>query len=351
MRRVVNVLLISVIGVTGVIVALTVQGSEPEFITAEQAKEAVRAFEGISNLKFKTVKFYQYKEGPKRLHCFWYELEPEKGQPTKARMWKVDARTGKVVQVFYRDIITPEEAKEAVRAFEGMPNLKLKVVELCHFREGPFFCHWSYYKLEARVVDKKGQTKLWSWEVDARTGEVMRADYDVFLRLSPSDGRFDKDKCREIALKFAKEKYKGFDEMNLELIGEIWTTHYGWEFEWRQRLAYGAWGCNVVWVNVNPLDGSIIRYLALRSRQKQEPVRKPKITEREAIEIAKRKLKLVKVKKVSKPKLIAFPDGSTEWSLAIGGYTRSGMYIGAVMNIDAETGKVVYIAYECSGEG
>lgn len=245
-----------------------------------------------------------------------------------------------------QDLISPEQAKEAVRVFEGDPNLEFETIEL-DTEDDPEFLKvlppeipqpW-WYDLEASDGRK--------WEVDARTGEVTWAYYPDAkpnVRSENPFGPLTKEECRQIAENFARAKYAGFDDMNFEL-KERWTGQ-GWEFEWRQKLAYGALGGNSVKVEVNPADGRIQVYHALRVKQQQP--RQPKITREQAIEIAKQALGLVEIEGVE-TNLVATPAGNARWSVPMGGKLASGDYLGGIVYIDAETGSVLDIVYE-SGE-
>ena len=248
------------------------------------------------------------------------------------------------VQGVGQNLISPEQAMEAVRAFESNPNLDFKVVKLETETdlppEVPLPQPWWY------VLEAKENGRMWN--VNARTGEVTWAYYPDAKPGFQSEepfGPLSKEECHQIAQNFARAKYTGFDEMNFELIYERWTGE-GWMFEWGQKLAYGAWGLNRVHIEVNPINGQIQVYSA--TRFEQQPPRQPKITTEQATEIAKQTLGLVKVYG-SETLLKALPDGSVRWEVSIGGEISSGDYKGGVVVIDAETGKVLYWVLE-SGE-
>lgn len=248
------------------------------------------------------------------------------------------------VQGIGQDLISPEQAIDAVRAFEGDPKLEVKVVELEHETDAPAWSPLSIYRLQAQ---KSHTDERDFWYVNAQTGEVIGVNYGGTTTDDSEEpfGPLTKEECRQIAENFARSKYAGFDEMNFELDTEYWRF-IGWEFEWRQRLAYGAWGVNFVGVEVNPADGRIQSYSAVRVRQIRPP-REPKITAEQAIEIAKQAIKLVIVEGVTEPELTADPYGNVFWEFAIGGENVSGYYREAAVTINAETGEVKSIAYAC----
>lgn len=251
------------------------------------------------------------------------------------------------VQGVGQNLISPEQAKEAVRVFEGNPNLDFKIVKLETETdlppEIPLPQPW-WYELEAKENYPNGRM----WKVNARTGEVTWAYYpdaEPGFRSEEPFGPLSGEECRQIAQNFARAKYIGFDEMNFELIHEWWTGE-GWAFEWRQKLAYGAWGFNYVHIEVNPINGRIQVYSV--GRFEQQPPKQPQITAEQATEIAKQTLKLVRVYG-SETLLQALPNGKVRWEVSIGGEIPSGDYKGGVVAIDAETGEVLDWVLE-SGE-
>ncbi len=248
-----------------------------------------------------------------------------------------------IANAYSQQFITPEQAMNAVRIFEGKPDLEFKDVELCHDTSGPSWSHRSWYSLK----HKDYPTVAIDWMVDARTGEVVSAYYGDACPDAPSDpfGPLTKEQCRQIAEQFARSKYAGFDEMNLQLVAEEWTGK-GWRFEWRERLAFGIEGINGVAVSVNPATGRIQSYSADRLLGEVHPPRQPKLTKEEAIERAKEVTGIVTVDWVEEPILTADPMGGVYWSLAIGGRDSEGEYRGYAITMSAEDGEIVGIAYQ-----
>lgn len=239
-------------------------------------------------------------------------------------------------QVVGQQLITPEQAKQAVRAFEGNPNLEFETIELRHDTSGPSWSHRSWYELNAKENYPHGH---W-WNVDARTGEVLSAHYPETLPANPVEpfGPLTKEQCRQIAENFSRAKYQNFDQMNLQLVAEEWTGR-GWRFEWRQKLAFGALSLNGVEVEVNPSDGRIQSYSAIRIGIVNP--REPKLTKEQAIERAKEATGIVEVDWVEGPELVADPMGNVYWSLALGGGDVEGKYRGYAVQLNAETGQVL----------
>lgn len=236
-----------------------------------------------------------------------------------------------------QQFITPEQAMEAVRAFEGKPDLEFSTVDLQHDTSGPSWSHRSWYSLLHRDYPEVPH----DWMVDARTGEVISAYYGDAVPSVPVSkpfGPLTKEQCYQIAENFARTKYQGFDQMNLQLVEEEWTGK-GWRFEWRQKLAFGALGINGVEVEVNPADGRIQNYSA--DRISALPPKEPKLTREEAIEKAKEAAGISEVDWIEGPELLADPIGNVYWGLALGGIDADGNYRGYAITLNAETGEVI----------
>lgn len=236
-----------------------------------------------------------------------------------------------------QQFITPERAKEAVRAFEGKPDLEFSRVELQHDTSGPSWSHRSWYSLHHKDFPNTRHR----WSVDARTGEVTSAYYDdAYPATHSSDpfGPLTKEQCRQIAENFARAKYQGFDQMGLQLIAEEWMGE-GWRFEWRQKVAFGALAINGVEVEVNPANGRIQSYSS--DRITTLPPREPKLTKEQVIERAKEATGIVTVDWFEEPQLLADPLGNVYWGLALGGGDAQGKYRGYAVTLNAETGEVL----------
>lgn len=232
--------------------------------------------------------------------------------------------------------ITVEQAKQAVRQFEGNPNLQFaEPIRLEHDTSGPAWSHQSWYELSS--TDRNSM-----WSVDARTGEVTYADHDreypeVWWEQPPA-GSLSKEQCRQIAEQFARAKYRGFDQMNLELVREEFNLS-GWIFEWREKKAFGAIAINGVEVQVNPVTGRIQRYSSDRLGSSL-PSQTPQVSREQAIEIAKQALGIVDVDWIEEPELLTDPMGGVYWSFALGGGDAQGKYKGYAIIIDAVSGQV-----------
>jgi len=225
--------------------------------------------------------------------------------------------------------ITPEQALDAVRVFEGNPVLQLQNWEL---KED----EWNdvpYYDIDAV------ETLRSSWTVDALTGEVTAAVYYDALMEEGSDepsGPLTQDQCRQMALDYARSKYSGLDTMGFELHDQDWEGN-GWRFVWNQRVAYGAWTSNAVAVYINPVDGAIGAYI---SNRVPTPVPdEPQITAQQAIDTVKVATGIVTVYS-AEPSLGVGPDG-TCWTFEIQGGDAQGAYLIYSAGVNAVTGEII----------
>ncbi|MCS6863169.1 MAG: hypothetical protein NZT92_22915 [Abditibacteriales bacterium] len=231
--------------------------------------------------------------------------------------------------------ISPEQAKAAVRAFEEDPNLQFKgEPALGQDTEGPAWTHLSWYDLESTRGD--------SYRVDAHTGEVVIADYkNENLPQEPLDdppGPRSKEDCLQIAQTFARAKYRDFDTMGLTLIESEWVNGQAWMFDFGQKGAYGALTPNGCEVEVNPVDGKILAYRAMRFGAVTP--RPPQLTAAQAIEKAKQAGGIVNVTWKNEPSLRADPTGGVWWTFAFGGTDANGEYRGYAVTLNAETAQM-----------
>ncbi|MGB9587302.1 MAG: hypothetical protein ACPL7O_03900, partial [Armatimonadota bacterium] len=97
-------------------------------------------------------------------------------------------------------IINPDQAKEAVRVFEGTGAIEFSQVVLQEESDGPEWTQRQYYSLEDR-------DRVRDWMVNANSGEVFWARYDQAYPAEPSDtplGPLTQEQCRSNALSFAE---------------------------------------------------------------------------------------------------------------------------------------------------
>lgn len=234
--------------------------------------------------------------------------------------------------VFGQQVITPDQAKQAVRNFEGVPNLQFDSVTLDTDND-PRWIDGTEYSLELH-------TPVRDWSVDAFTGEVTMVLYMDKYPESQDEpfGTLSQDDCETIALNYVHSKYAGFDNMNFQLKTPEWKGD-GWNFKWIQKLAYDALTMNGVDVDVNPESGEIQSYSSCRA-----PVtapHQPQLTTQQAIDAAAQALGITSSVEVQQgPTLLADPQGGVYWVVEIGGLGSQGNFIGGSVILNAETGAV-----------
>jgi hypothetical protein len=237
--------------------------------------------------------------------------------------------------------ITEEQAKAAVRTFEGDNNLEFKRISFDEYTSGPEWSnHWWY------DLDNADPNAPWSWMVDAVSAEVTGATYMNRIPDSPADdpfGSFTQEQCRVIAENFARAKYVNFDNMGFSLDTPRWNGT-GWRFNWSQIVAYGAGTPNGVTIEVNPTDGSIQVYDA--DRVSTCTPRQPQLSAQDALDIAIQAGGIVTLEWNSSPSLFTTPDGDVSWSFAFGGLDAQEDYKGFYIDINAETGEILEKAAE-----
>lgn len=242
-------------------------------------------------------------------------------------------------QAIAQQPISPEQAKAAVRTFEEDPNLQ--------FEGEPELGQIPGYQGEAPPYYKLRSTRGDNYRVHAHTGEVVSASYkNENLPTEPSDaptGPRSKEDCLQIAQNFARAKYQDFDAMGLTLISEKWNS-YAWVFEFGQKGTYDALTPNDCEIEVNPVDGKILRYFG--KHVGTVTPRPPQLTAAQALEIAKQTTGVVTVTWSTEPTLSADPTGRVWWGFAFGGTDTNGEYRGYAVTLNAETGEVVSLDQE-----
>ncbi|MBP6962891.1 MAG: PepSY domain-containing protein [Armatimonadetes bacterium] len=243
-----------------------------------------------------------------------------------------------------QSVITPEQAMNAVRAFEGDNTLQLKCWELKAHLEGPEWRHVRIYDLDDM------QNEDHSWTVDAVTGEVTSAFYrDAYSQdTEEPTGPLTGEQCRQIAEDLARAKYAGFDTMSFQLDEPEWDGD-GWSFFWSRENIYGARVPNDVKVDVNPADGRIQYYGCYRLSVSMPSPQKPQIAPEQAVEIVKTAKGLVTGAAESDPVLSADPD-HTMWSLVVYGESGQREDLTYYAEVDALTGEIIRTA-EPMGRG
>ncbi len=235
-----------------------------------------------------------------------------------------------------QSVITPEQAMDAVRAFEGDNTLQLQCGTLKEDLDGPEWKHKRSYDIDDI------QNEDHSWVVDAVTGEVTDASYHDArseVRTEEPTGPLTQEQCRQIAEDFARAKYADFDSMGFQLRDPEWDGD-GWRFAWRRRNAYGARIPNGVNVRVSSADGRVQYYGSSRLPVPMPSPQQPQITPEQAVGIVKTAKGLVTGETESDPGLSADPD-RTMWSFVVYGENGQGKRLMYYAEVDAVTGEIV----------
>lgn len=232
-------------------------------------------------------------------------------------------------------VISPHQARDAVRAFEGNHDLVLICRELSSMcTDGPVWEAEWYYDVEDR--DNHDH----SWDVDAVTGEVTGfIDHSAYPEEDTDEptGRLTAEECREFAERYVRAKFPGFDEMNFVLREPEWAQH-GWSFSWREKVACEPCISSHVGADVNPEDGRIQNYGARRVPE-FTPL-EAKITAEQAVELARAETEIVKLYKDPDPSLVAYPQ-VTMWCFRIAGSDSKGRGHDYWAEVNAVTGEII----------
>lgn len=244
-----------------------------------------------------------------------------------------------------QSVVTPEQAMDAVRAFEGDNNLQLRCSDLKEM-----FMDRSEWEHERSYGVDDIQNEDHSWTIDAVTGEVVSASYydalpDDWPQRDDPFGPLSQEQCRQIAEGFAGSKCSWFGTANMHL-EEEWDQG-GWSFSWGERTAYDAETPNGVSVEVNPADGRIQGYSCRRIPIPTPPA--PQITAQQAIDAVQADRGLVSVYGVMKTMLFANPDGIFWELIDLTGEDTQGKLYACSAEVDAVTGQIIDLSDDSWG--
>ncbi len=241
------------------------------------------------------------------------------------------------------EYITPEQAKQAVWAFEGDRSIEFEEVDC-------FDCDSEMQKIMGVEVDPsyhlKEKNSDKSWFVNAVTGRLQSANYILYMMAEYTvdfENGLSVDKCRQIALDFAKKHYPEFDKLDL-VLNEGKSSYDGYTFRWWERLSSGAVSTNGVRVVVRPDHGEIVDYHNWY-RPKEEPV-PVNITFAEAVEAAKAAEGIVIIHTLDNRSKRPYQDnGVVTWSFTMSGWDFKGRHQDVSCTIDANSGRVLEMAH------
>lgn len=238
-----------------------------------------------------------------------------------------------------QELVSVDQAKAAVRLFEGNQSLEFGDVSLDYgYYDIPLADQNQDEKLDPETDEPIDENRY--WKVDAETGVVeymydSSAEPDI-LSEEPF-GPLTKDECHQIALNYARSKYADFVSILNSGDDGFWTNRT-WKFGWGQVLPCGAeTGCSVG-VSVNPVTGSVCSYGSCRVA----PFTVPDIvvTSEQALEIACNSTGITDITELDGPSLDADP-GKLTWYMEIQGDDPEHNLVNVYMvSVDAVTGAV-----------
>lgn len=271
---------------------------------------------------------------------------------------RVESQTGEVLETERTDVsdyesplnkpmrdppplISPHQARDAVRSFEGNQDLVLICRRLDWFAGDQVRDDEWYYDIE----DKDNPDR--SWDVDAPTGEVTGfIDHSAYPDERPDEpaGRLTAAECREFAERFVRAKFQSFDLMNFVPDEPEWAEH-GWSFTWREEGRCDICSSSFVGADVNSEDGRIQNYSA--DRVPEFTPLEAKITADEAVELARAAAGIVRLGNDPDPELSAYP-GATIWYFDVQGSDAKGRGRDYAAEVNAVTGEIIGL-YEAFG--
>ncbi len=158
----------------------------------------------------------------------------------------------------------PAKAVQAIRAFEGNPDLRPRLVMTITRRTGgKMFAEREFYIFRQTNAPPSGQ--YLEWYVNMLTFEVNEARYRERSGSKPvykPVGPRTEGQCNAIAEDYARKKYRGFGSMRFQPTRSEWVAvDTAWKFRWEHGNS-SQW--NRVQVTVSPVDGSIVDYNGIR---------------------------------------------------------------------------------------
>lgn len=236
-----------------------------------------------------------------------------------------------------QQLLTPDQAKDAVRTFENDSGMVFSACALRELTTGPTWTQTKWYD----VLQPGSGDYDRLWRVQAYTGEVLLVFYGDRMPANDSDqpvGPRTQQECLVIAENYARSKYTGFDSMGFVINAQEWKMS-GWRFTWGQVVQYGARTFNVLVVDVNPIDGLVQKYVA--TRYSVIAPSQPQITIQQAIDRAMQEAFLVTQTTLRGPVLWTDPTGAVVYSTVIGGEDTLGESHDWTVTVSAIDGSLV----------
>lgn len=180
--------------------------------------------------------------------------------------------------------------------------------------------------------------------VNMYTGTVERAWFADALK-SSGEVKLDLAAAESVAKKYAGEKYTGFLDKNMQLLGSGLINHGDagneYSFIWREKVNR-AQTPNMVVVNVNPTSGKVISYIGIE--RDVSYTLEPEISQDKATRIAEDQFPGIHVINSKADLSVEYAKPgiqSLTWVVTLKGEPVDHVLQGGLVVIDALTGKVL----------
>jgi len=227
--------------------------------------------------------------------------------------------------------VTPEQAKDIVRQWEGDPNLQLPEPEL-DWVEGDPLSYPEYEFNGSRY-----------YIVDAIKGFVSMVVFSDAEFPSSPQWTLSPQQAQQIAVEFCSQKYPNFAQINWQSEVSQENNWGCYHVEFNERMPNGAWGPNACGVDIHPDTGKILCYTA--SMGSPPPTWEPSISQEQALQIAINATGFAEVLEVEGIELVG-NEGILIWAIGgIEGIFPDGSQAKVWLAVDALSGNLRYREY------
>ncbi|MBP2133870.1 hypothetical protein J2128_001824 [Methanomicrobium sp. W14] len=197
------------------------------------------------------------------------------------------------------------------------------------------------YDIGEYYVFKTGNGQIY---VNKYSGLVERASFSNAKETSKKV-LIDSSESIKIGEEYAKEKYNGFEKMNMKITYSELLDHadagYEYSYVWRESLN-GVFTPNSVAIDINPESGEITSYIGIHREINCNT--EPKVSEDKAITIAKEQFPQIKIKEQNCYLSIEYTKADTQtltWVIYLEGEPVNDTPYGGLVIINAITGEVI----------
>ncbi|OPY30832.1 MAG: Peptidase propeptide and YPEB domain protein [Methanocella sp. PtaU1.Bin125] len=225
--------------------------------------------------------------------------------------------------------ISVDDAKDNVRKFIELPTAEI------NFRTSKAFPAESIFELN---------TSDSTFYVNTKTGEIEYARFDKSIQGSESV-KLEMSYAKDIASKYAIKKYKGFSNMDMQLIFSDLIDHGDagkeYVFYWNE-IINNVYTPNSVLVTINPNNGEIITYIGSHGTVKIGIT--PQIEKEKAINIAEGQTRNILNQKIDARLQLININESTQkliWVVDVKGNWEDNTQAFSEILVNAENGEVI----------